>query len=162
MVRFKIAVDVGVIEFERCDDEIVWMIVKELGAAIPESRFVFVAFENHFAAFAEAIAFAEVLRYAADEKSRLLSGYVKNPRKHRGCCRFAVRAADDDGMFSGKEDFFEYFRQGAIRNFLFERFFEFGIATRNDVGDDDEVRRGLQMSRVKTVIVRNGELVKKS
>ena len=94
------------IVFERSDDQVVGMIVKEFRAAVPESGFVFVAFENHFSSLPEAIALAEVLGDAADEKSWLLSGGVKNPSKHRSSGGFSVRAADDDRMLSGKKNFF--------------------------------------------------------
>src|SRR5215831_1899503 len=58
LVRCEIGVDIRVIEFERCNDQIVGMIVKEFGAAIPESSFVFIAFKNHLTAVTEAVAFA--------------------------------------------------------------------------------------------------------
>src|SRR4029077_7028270 len=117
------------------------MIVEELWAAVPESGFVFVAFENHFNSLPEAIALAEVLGDAADEKSWLFSGGVKNPGKHRSSGGFSVRAADDHRMFSGKKHFFQNFRHGPVRNFTAECFFEFRIAASDDISDDDEIRR---------------------
>src|SRR6266700_3816960 len=136
------------------------MIVEELWAAVPESGFVFVSFENHFSSLSEAIALAEVLGYAADEKSWLLSGGVKNPGKHRSSGGFSVRAADDDGMFSGKKNFFQNFRHGAIRNFAFERFFELRITASDDVSDDDEIGRWREVCSLKRRKIRNAKAIK--
>src|SRR5437773_12019539 len=109
LIRREVWIDVGVIVFEGRNDQMIGMIVEKLWAAIPEGGFVFVAFENHFASLPEAIALAEVFGDAAHEKSWLLSGGVKNPGKHRSSGGFSVRAADDNGMLSGKENFLQDF-----------------------------------------------------
>ena len=113
--------------------------MEKFRAAVPESCFVLVAFENHFTSLPEAVAFAEILGDAADEKSWLLSGGVENPGQHCGGSGFSVRAADHDGMLSREKHFFEDFRHGAIRNFALECFFEFRIAASDDVSNHHEI-----------------------
>src|SRR4029077_14285007 len=77
-VRFEVGIDVSMIVFERCDDEIVGMIVKEFRAAIPESGFVLVAFENHLDSLPQTVTFAKVFSEATDEKSRLSACRMEN------------------------------------------------------------------------------------
>ena len=107
----------------------------------------------------EAVALAKIFGDATNEESRLLAGGMKNPREHRSGRGLAVSAADDDGMFAGKKNFFENFRHRAVRNFAFERFFEFGIAARDDVANDDQIRRRREMRRVEGWKIRNAEAV---
>src|SRR5882724_575054 len=137
------------------------MIVEELWAAVPESGFVFVAFENHFSSLPEAIALAEILGDAADEKSWLLSGGVENPGKHRSSSGFSVRAADDNGMFSGKKNFFQNFRHGAIKNLTAKCLFKFRIAASDDISDDDEIRRWRELRRVKRGEIGDAKIIEK-
>src|SRR5215475_9078179 len=101
--------------FERGDDEVVGVIVKKFGAAVPKGGFVLVALENHFRAVAEAVALAEIFRDTAHQKSRPLARRMKNPGQHGGSRGLAVRAAYDDGVLAGKKDFFEDFGHGAVR-----------------------------------------------
>src|SRR4030095_1034525 len=142
------------------DDEIVGMVVEELRAAIPESGFVFVAFENHFRAISKTVALAEIFGDSAHQKSRLSARRMKNPGEHSGGRSFAVRAADDDGMFAGKKNLLEDFRHGAIRNLAFKRFFKFGIAAGNDVANDDEIRPRREVRSIEAVFVGDAERIK--
>src|SRR5258708_2479517 len=156
-VGVEVGIDVGVIVFERRDDEIVGMVMEEFRSAIPEICFVLVSFENHFDSLSETVTFAEVVSDATDEESRLLACGLENPGEHRRGGGFSMRAADNDGMFTGKKHFFKNFRHGAIRNFTFESFFELGISARNDVANDHEIRRGSEMRCFEGWKIRNPE-----
>src|SRR5579885_466042 len=113
------------------------MVVKKLGSPIPERRLVFVPFKNHFASISQSITPAEVLGDATNQERRLLPCDEKNPCKHGGCRSFAMRAAHHYRMFARQKDFFERLRQRAIRNLLFQRFFQLRISTRDDIRDYD-------------------------
>src|SRR5262249_21426056 len=125
------------------------MIVEKLWAAVPESGFVLVALENHFRPVTEAVAFAEILGNAADQKCWLFPSGVKNPSKHRRSGGLTVGATDDDGMFAGEKELFKRFRQRAIRNLFLEDFFQLRISPGDDVGHNHEIGRRLQLHRVK-------------
>ena len=66
--RVEIFVDVGVIEFDRGQNDGVGKIVQELRALVEEGGVVFVAFEDEMLAVAEMKARAEILRDAADQE----------------------------------------------------------------------------------------------
>ena len=73
LVDVKVGIDIGVIVFERRDDEVVGVVMEKFGAAIPKSGFVLVPFEDHFAAGAEAVALAKIFSDATDKESRLFA-----------------------------------------------------------------------------------------
>src|SRR5947208_3537058 len=125
--------NVGMIVFERRDNQIIGMVVEKLWPAVPESSFILVAFQNKLFAAAKSVTLAEVLRDAAHEKIGLLSRRVKNPSEHRRRGGLSVRTADDDGMFLRKKDFFENFWHRAIGNLAVKHFFQLRIYSRNDI-----------------------------
>ena len=139
-------IDVGVIVFERSEDQLVRMVVQEFRAAVEEGGFVLVAFDDEFFPAAEAVAaFAEIRSDAADQEIRLASGDVKNPGEHGRGGGFAMRAGDDDRGVAGNEIFLEKLRHRAVGQFFVEDVLDFGIAARDHVADDAEIRRGLQI-----------------
>src|SRR5579883_3479371 len=113
-VRRKIRIDIGMIVFERRDDQIVRVIVEEFRTTVPERRLVLVPFQNELLAAAKSVALAEVFRDSAHQKIRPSRSGLKNPRQHGRRGRLAVRAAHDDRMLAGKEDFFKNFRQRPV------------------------------------------------
>ena len=73
------------------------MIMQKLGSFIEIRGIVFIAFDDEFFAAAESIAFvAEIRDYSADKKIRMAVCDMKNPGKHRGGGRFAVRSGNYD------------------------------------------------------------------
>src|SRR5262249_34538403 len=150
----KVAIDIRVVEFNRRNDQIVWMVVKKFRPAIPESRFVFVTFKNHFAAIAEAVAPAKILCHTTDQKCRLFARHMKYPREHRRSRRFSVSSAHDNRMLSRQKELFQRLRQGAVRDLLFEDFFQLWISARDDIGNNDQIRLRLQMRSIKAMVVR--------
>ncbi len=62
----EIGINIGVIEFERSDDEFIGMVVQKFGALIEKRGIVFVAFEDNFVAAAKSVAAAEIFGDAAD------------------------------------------------------------------------------------------------
>ena len=66
--RIEIFVDVGVIEFDRGENDRVGKVVKELRSLVEESGVVFVAFEDEVLACSKLKAGAEIFGDAADQK----------------------------------------------------------------------------------------------
>ncbi len=144
---FEIGVDVGVIELDVGEDERVGKVVEELWALVEEGGVVFVAFDDEGARGAELKAGAEVLRYATDEEGRLERRIFArrdliNPREHAGGGGLAVGAGDDERFAAGEKFFAQQRGHGGEGNALVEDAFDFGIAARERVADDDEVGRG--------------------
>src|SRR5260370_14670985 len=110
LVGLEIWINVGVIVFERGDNQIVRMVMKKLGSAVPESSFVLVTFQNELLPAAKAVTLSEVLRHASHKKIRTLAGPVKNPGQHRRCRCFAMCSADDNGISFRQKDFLQYLR----------------------------------------------------
>src|SRR5713101_730495 len=116
LVGLKIGVDVRVVVLERGNNQVVGMVMKKLGSAVPEGRLVFVSFEDEFHPAAKAVTLAKILRHAADEKVRPLPRRLEKPCQHCGGRRFAMCSTDDDGMLSRQKHFFENLRHRAVRN----------------------------------------------
>ena len=66
LYSLQILVNVGVIEFDRGENDRIWEVVQEFRAFIKESRIVLVAFENEVLALTQREAAAEVLSDATD------------------------------------------------------------------------------------------------
>src|SRR5260370_4808801 len=116
LIGLKIRINVGVIVFERGNDQIIGMVMKKLGPAVPERGLILVAFKNELFPAAKPITLAKVFRHASHEKIRPLARSVKNPSQHRRRGGFSMCAADDNGMASGKKDILQNPRHQAVRN----------------------------------------------
>src|SRR5256886_5216115 len=78
LVGFEIRINVGMIVFERRDNQIIGMVVEKLWPAVPESSFILVAFQNKLFAAAKSVTLTEVLRDAAHKKIGLFSRRVRS------------------------------------------------------------------------------------
>src|SRR6202045_725872 len=143
LVSLEVRINVGVIVFERGDDQIIGMVMKKLGPAVPKRGFILVAFKNELFPAAKPITLAKVFRHASYEKIRPLACRVENPSQHRRRSGFSMSAADDNGMSPGEKDFLQNLRHRAIGNLSVRHFLQPGISARDDISDDHEVRRGL-------------------
>ena len=94
--RREVGVEIGMIELDVADEEVLRLVVQELGAAVEERRVVLVAFEHEVGPGAAAITPAEILHLAADEEARIPSGVEEQPRRQRRGRRLAVGPRDDD------------------------------------------------------------------
>ena len=147
---FKIGVDVGMIELNVGEDQHVGKVVQELWAFIEERGVVLVAFDDEGARGPEMKTGAEVFRYAADEEGRLERGILTrsnliNPSEHAGGRGFAVRSRDDERFAASEEFCVEKGRQRPEGNPLVQDVFDFRIAARECVADDDEIGRGVEV-----------------
>src|SRR5262249_35460679 len=145
LIDIEIRVDVGVIVFQRGDDQMVGMIVEKLRAAIPNGGFVLVALQNEFPAAFQAIAAAEIFSDTTDEKIWLATGDVENPGEHRSGGGFTVRAADDNGMLARQKELLKHFGQRAVHELAIEDLFELGIAAGDDIAHNHQIRSGIQV-----------------
>ena len=162
LIGFKIRVDVGVIEFQRGDDQVVGLVMEELCGFVPIRGIVFVAFQDEILAAAEAIALTKILGNATNQKIRAFFRHLKNPREHRCRGRFPVRATHDDGVFAGKKFFFEDFRQRFVNQLAVEHFLHFDIAAGDGVANHDQVGGRREMRGVELGVVRNAERFEKN
>src|ERR1700674_2046525 len=151
LVSLKVRINVGVIVFERGNDQIIGMVMKKLGPAIPERGFILIAFKNELFPIAKPIALAKVFRHASHEKIWPLARSVKNPSQHRRRGGFSMCAADDNGMSSGEKDFLQNLRHRAIWNLSVQHFLQVVIPELDDISDHHEVWRGLQVRGIKSV-----------
>ena len=161
LIDVEVGVDVGMVELDGGDDEVIGLVVEEFCGFVPIGGIVFVAFENEFGTAGEAVALAEIFGDTADEEIRMLSRHVEDPGEHGGGGGFSVRAADDDGMLAGEKFFFEDFGQRAMRELAVEHLFDFHIAARNGIADDDKIRRGSEILGVERGSVLDAERFEK-
>ena len=119
--------------------------MQELRAFVEEGRIVFVALEDEVFSFAELKAAAEVFRDAADQKRRLQSSSLKDPRQHRRRSRLAVGSCHHQHFFSQQKLIVQNLRQRGERDALIEHIFQFGVAARNRIAHDHQIRLGVKV-----------------
>ena len=84
-------------------------------------------------------------------------GVMQNPGEHGRRRRFSVRAGDDQRVVARQKKFLERLRKRAVRNFAVQHGFDFRIAARQRIADDDDVRRGIEIGGVETVRPANAQ-----
>ena len=122
--------------------------MEEFRAFVEEGGVVFVAFENEMFAFTEMKAGAEIFGDAADQKRRVESGGVENPRQHRRGCGLAVSSGHDQHFFADEEFVVQQLRQRTEGDALVEEVLEFDVAARHGVADDDQIGARVKILRV--------------
>ena len=80
----QVAVDVGVVELQRCDDRALGPVMEELRPLVEERGVVLVAFDRKMAARAETVIGAQIEAEAADQHAGVASGVNQYLRHHRG------------------------------------------------------------------------------
>ena len=136
------------------------MIVQKFGAAIEKRGLVLVAFDDELFPAAESVASViEIRDYAADEKIRPAAGDMENPGEHRGGGGLAVGSGHDDRGVAADEIVLEKLRHRTVRNFLVEDDFQFRVATRDHVADDDEIGDRPQIFFAETFVPGDAERI---
>ena len=144
--RGQVRINIGVVEFQRGQNQFVGVVVQKLRPAIEERSLILVAFDDEFFAAAQAVAaFAEIRRHAANQKIRAPPGDMKNPREHGRGRGLAVGSGHHDRSVPRNEIFFEQLRHRAVRQFFVENIFDLRISARDDIPHHTQVRRGLQI-----------------
>ena len=138
--RLKVFKNVRVIELQIVDDCHLWQVMDELAAFVEEGGVVFVPFDDEPLAVGEAGALAEIVGETADEVAWIEAIVLEHPGQQRGGGGLAVGASDDEGAFAANEKLFQQLRQRAIAQPVVQHVLGFGVATRNGVAHDNEVR----------------------
>ena len=94
---------------------------------------------------AEMEAGAEIFGDAADQKRRVESGGVEDPRQHGGRRGLAVSSGDDQHFFAAQEFVVQQLRKRAERDALVEDVLQFYVAAGHGIADDDQVGPRLQV-----------------
>ena len=100
--RFDIGKNVGVIEFQIIQHGDLRPVVDKFRTLVEKSRVVLICLDHEGAAGAQTGGDAEILGYAADQESGLLSCGLKNPREHTRGSGFAVGAGAGQYRASGQ------------------------------------------------------------
>jgi hypothetical protein len=100
----------------------------------------------------------EIFGDATDEKRRIEAGRVKDPREHGSGGRFAVGPGDNKNFFAAEEFVMEQLRQRAEWQAVIQNVFEFDVAARDGVADDDKIGSRIEILRVEGLGDRNVEL----
>ena len=153
----KIFVNVGVIKFQRRDDDFLRMVVQKFRRLVAKRGVVLVAFQDKVVAAAEAEAAAKVFSHSSNQKIGATSGVMQNPGKHGRSSGFSMRAGDHHRIATRQKEFFESLRQRPVRNFAIENRFHFRIAPRKRVAEDHDVRSRFEIGGVETVLPRDPE-----
>ena len=89
----KIREYIGVIELQIIEDGGARAVMDELAALVEEGAVVLVGLDHEERRLAQARGDAEVLRHAADEKTRAHAGVFQHPGQHAAGGGLAVRAS---------------------------------------------------------------------
>jgi len=154
----EVAVDVGVIEFDRVQQQRIGIVVEELGALVEEGRVVLVALGDEPRPGPEPEVVREVPAGTAYHETRVAAGLVQHPRQQRARGRLAVRSDDDGATTVAHEEPHERFGHRAVRNPGREHRLDLGIAARHRVADDHEIGSRLEILGAIALAIRNAEI----
>ncbi len=138
--RGHVGENIGVVVFEIVENRDLRAVVHELAALVEECGVVFVRFDDKIIAAAQSCRDAEILRHAADEKSRRTAAGVEYPGQQRARRRLAVCAGDREYAARGEQALADPLRPGGIRQARIEHVLDGRVATRQRVADDHQVR----------------------
>ena len=156
----QIIVNVCMIELDIVDDGKFGQVVHELRPLIEICRVVFIAFDDEVLAVSNPKARAEILRHATNQKSRIQAAPIHHRGRNAGGGCFAMRAGNYERATTANEFLFEHFGKGAIRKFASEHLFDFRVAARNRVANNNEVGRRVQVLRLITLHDGNSQALK--
>ena len=135
------------------------MVVQKFRPLVEKRGIVLVAFEDKFVSAAQAEAAPKIFGHAADQEIRMPPGVMQNPGKHGRRRGFSMRAGDDERIVARQKEFLERLRKRTIRNFAIEDRFDFRIAARQRIAEDNDVRRGIEIGGVESVRPANPQAV---
>src|SRR5262249_22295927 len=126
--RIQVFEDIGVIKFDRGQDDGLGEVMQELWAFVEECRVVFIALQDEMLTLAQREAAAEVLGNAAYKKRRIAAGGLEDPRQHGGRCGLAVGSGNYDRLPRAKKKIVESVRQGPELNSFVENVLQLDVA----------------------------------
>jgi hypothetical protein len=88
---------------------------------------------------------------AADQKIRAASSVVQDPGKHGRRRGLAVRAGHDERVVARQKEFFERLRKRPVRNFAVQHGFDFSIAARKCIADNNDIRSRIEIRSVESI-----------
>src|SRR5439155_22189841 len=121
------------IKLDRSEDDRVREIVQKLRPLVEEGRIIFVAFEDEVLSLPQLKTRSEVLRDAANQKRRLQSCRVKDPRQHRSGRGLAMSSGDDQHFLGPKKFIVQQLRHRAERNALIEQLLQLHVPPRDRI-----------------------------
>ncbi len=154
----EIAVDVGVVELDRIQQQRIGIVVQELGALVEKRGVVLVALGDEPWAGSEPKIVREVAAGTAHHEARIAAGLVQHPRQQRARGRLAVRPDDDRAAPVAHEEAHECFGHRAVRNAGREHRLDLGVAARHGVADDHEIGPRLEILGAIALAIRNAEI----
>ncbi len=137
--RVDVRKNVGVIVFDVVDDQGARPVVHELRPLVEERRVVLVRLDDKVLRRPEPRRDTEVARHTADEKARLESRVLEDPRQHARGRRLAVRAGHRQHPTIAQYVFGKPRRPGIVRTPGIEERFDDRLAARQRVADDHMV-----------------------
>jgi hypothetical protein len=140
----EVAVDVGVVELDRGQDQRVRVVVEELRRLVEEGGVVLVALDDEVVARTLAKRAAEVERDAADQQGRIPARRGQHLGDEVRRRRLAVRPGDGDAVAARDRQLVERVRERAVGNAGLDRRLRLGIVGADRVPDHDEVGLGIE------------------
>ena len=135
----EVAVDVGVVELDRGDDQRVGVVVEELRRLVEEGGVVLVALDHELGPGAVAEAAAEVLGQPADQQRRIAPRLEQQRRHEARGGGLAVRAGDHHRVLAADRVLVERVGEGAVRDAAVDRRARLGVLAAHGVPDHDQV-----------------------
>jgi hypothetical protein len=136
--------------------------MQKLRTLVEERSVIFVAFEDEVFAVAEPEAATKVFGDASDQEGRLQTCGLEDPSKHRGCRRLAVGTGHYEHVFADEELIVQNLWQRTERNALVENQFEFDVAARERVANNNQIRPRIQVRLGKGLGKGDSERLKES
>ena len=138
-------VDVRVIELDVVDDHRIGQVMQELRPLVEEGAVVFVAFQDEQVARSQFRPGLPADGDAADDVAGVQAGLVEHPGEHGRRRGLAVRARHHDRFAVPEEEGLERLGHGCVPDLPRQDRLGLGIAPRDRVSYDHEVRRRIQV-----------------
>ncbi len=146
--------DVGVVELQIVENELLRLVVEELGTFVEEGGVVLVAFGDEAVALAFVATRPQILGNASDQKTRIASCFTEHPCEQSRRRGLAVSACNDKGGVALNEMFLEQCCHRDIAQPLCKRGLHFRVAPRKRIADHHKIRSRIKIHRRVTLVHR--------
>ena len=147
----QIREDICVIELQIIEDRRARAVVNELAALVEEGTVVFVGLDHEERRVTQARGNPEVLRHAADQKTRRHAGMLQHPGQHARTAGLAMGAGHCHHPAPLQHMIGQPLRTGHIGQPLVQHILHRRVATAHGVAHHHQIGRRLQVRRVKAL-----------
>jgi hypothetical protein len=143
--RRQVLEDVGVIELQVVQDRRLRQVMDEFAALVEKCSVIFISFQDEPFTPSQMTTPAEVERQTANQVTGIQTRVLEHPGQQRRRSRLAVRPRHHHTTLAPQKELLQQLRHRTIRQLAVQNRLHLGIAPRQGVPYDDQVRPGRQV-----------------